>query len=274
MGEAAHRTQARAQTGYLQEPLYSKPVELSARLVIVTGAGSGIGRACARAVAERGAFVRLIDVDGPGLDQTLAEMPGSGHSVRILDVTDTAGLTAVFDEAGSAGLDLAGVVNAAGILTGGQAWPGGDLARMHRVLAVNVSGALSTTTLAARYPVPGERAVVNVSSSTALRPHPADPAYAASKAALLSLSRSTAAAGTGVRVNAVLPGAVRTPMLARTGEDGVADWLSDRMAMPMLSPEQVADTVLEMLTDSAHDGVSWKIEVRGEDAGRVRTTVL
>jgi NAD(P)-dependent dehydrogenase (short-subunit alcohol dehydrogenase family) len=166
------------------------------------------------------------------------------------------------------------VVNAAGILTGGDPWPGGDLGRMHRVLAVNVSGALTTTTLAARYSVSGERAVVNVSSSTALRPHPADPAYAASKAALLSLTRSAAAAGTGVRVNAVLPGAVRTPMLARTGEDGVADWLSDRMTMPMLTPEQVAETVLEMLAESAHDGVSWKIEVDPENPGRVRTTVL
>jgi NAD(P)-dependent dehydrogenase (short-subunit alcohol dehydrogenase family) len=218
--------------------------------------------------------VCLVDVDGPGLDATLADLPSGVHTVRVLDVTDTAALTGVFDDAAAAGRDLAAVVNAAGILTGGDPWPGGELARMHRVLAVNVSGALSTTTLAARYPVPGERAVVNVSSSTALRPHPADPAYAASKAALLSLSRSAAAAGTGVRVNAVLPGAVRTPMLARTGDDGVADWLSDRMTMPMLTPEQVAETVLSMLTDSAHDGVSWKIEVDPEDSARVRTTVL
>lgn len=260
--------------GYLQEPLYSKPVELSARLVIVTGAGSGIGRACARAAAGRGAVLCLVDLDGPGLEATLAGLPGDGHTARVLDVTDTTGLTGVFDEAAAASRDLAGVVNAAGILTGGEPWPGGDLARMHQVLAVNVSGALTTTTLAARYPVPGERAVVNVSSSTALRPHPADPAYAASKSALLSLSRSAAAAGTGVRVNAVLPGAVRTPMLARTGQDGVAEWLSDRMAMPMLTPEQVADTVLTMLTDDAHNGVSWKIEVDPDDADRVRTTVL
>lgn len=260
--------------GHLQEPLYSKLVELSARLVIVTGAGSGIGRACARAAAERGAILCLVDVDGPGLDTTLAGLPTAGHTARILDVTDTVGLASGFDEAAAAGRDLAGVVNAAGILTGGDPWPGGDLARMHQVLAVNVSGALTTTTLAARYPVPGERAVVNVSSSTALRPHPADPAYAASKAALLSLSRSAAAAGTSVRVNAVLPGAVRTPMLARTSADGVTDWLYDRMAMPMLTPEQVAATVLTMLTDSAHDGVSWKIEVDAEDSARVRTTVL
>lgn len=260
--------------GYLQEPLYSNPVELSARLVMVTGAGSGIGRACARAAAEHGAVLVLVDVDGPGLEATLAELPGAGHVARTLDVTDTDALTAVFDDAAGSGRDLAGVVNAAGILTGGEPWPGGDLDRMHRVLAVNLSGALTTTTLAARYPVPGERAVVNVSSSTALRPHPADPAYAASKAALLSLSRSAAAAGTGVRVNAVLPGAVRTPMLARTGQDGVADWLSDRMAMPMLTPEQVAATVLTLLTDSGHDGVAWKIEVGSEDPDRVRTTVL
>lgn len=260
--------------GYLQEPLYSNPVELNARLVVVTGAGSGIGRACARTAAERGAILVLLDVDGAGLDATLAGLPGSGHTTRILDVTDTAGLTAVFDDAAESGRDLAGVVNAAGILTGGEPWPGGDLTRMHRVLAVNLSGALTTTTLAARYPVPGERAVVNVSSSTALRPHPADPAYAASKAALLSLSRSAAAAGSGVRVNAVLPGAVRTPMLARTGQDGVADWLSDRMTMPMLTPEQVATTVLTMLTGSEHDGVAWKIEVGPEDPDRVRTTVL
>jgi D-sorbitol dehydrogenase (acceptor) len=249
-------------------------VELSARLVIVTGAASGIGRACARAAAGRGAVLCLVDVDGPGLDATLADLPGAGHTVRVVDVSDTEGLTAVLDGAAAAGDDLAGVVNAAGILTGGEPWPAGGLARMHRVLAVNVSGALTTTTLAARYPVPGDRAVVNVSSSTALRPHPADPAYAASKAALLSLTRSMAAAGTETRVNAVVPGAVRTPMLARTGPDGIADWLSDRMAVPMLTPEQVADIVLTMLIDDVLDGVSWKIEVDPENPEAVRTTVL
>src|SRR5689334_8426127 len=124
MDEAAHRTQARARMGYLQEPLYSNPrgagtvVDLSARLVVVTGAGSGIGRACAHAAAERGAALCLLDVDRSGLEVTVAALPGTGHAVRALDVTDTAALTDVFDEAAGAGRDLAGVVNAAGILTG------------------------------------------------------------------------------------------------------------------------------------------------------------
>jgi NAD(P)-dependent dehydrogenase (short-subunit alcohol dehydrogenase family) len=258
-------------------------MDLRGRLVVVTGAASGIGQACALAVGGRGATLWLVDVDGPGLDATLADLPAGAHATRILDVTDVAALTGMFAEAADRGLDLAGVVNAAGILTGGAPWPVGDLDRMQQVLRVNVSGALSSTTLAARYLLPGERAVVNISSSTALRPHPADPAYAASKAALVSLSRSTAAAVAGVRVNVVLPGAVRTPMLAATlganapaggdgNSDGVADWLAERMSRPMLTPEQVAGSVCELLTGSAHNGVAWKIDVDPNDPTEVRTT--
>jgi 2,3-dihydro-2,3-dihydroxybenzoate dehydrogenase len=252
-------------------------MNLTGRLVVVTGAGSGIGRACAVAVAERGATVWLVDVNPSALDTTVAALPPGGHRAHPLDVSDTAALSALFGAAAGQGLDLAGVVNAAGILTGGDPWPDGDLDRMQRVLTVNVSGALTTTTLAARYPVPGERAVVTLSSSTALRPHPADPAYAASKAALLSLGRSAGAAGVaGLRVNTVLPGAVRTPMLAATSgdaasEEEVAAWLAERMNRPMLTAEQVAATVCELLTGE-YDGMAWAIQVDPDDPDRVLTS--
>jgi NAD(P)-dependent dehydrogenase (short-subunit alcohol dehydrogenase family) len=158
-------------------------------------------------------------------------------------------------------------------MSGGDPWPGSDLRRMARVLAVNGGGAITTTTLAATYPVPGDRVVVNVGSAAGIRVLPPDPAYAFTKAGLLHFTRSAAAGGSGLRVNIVLPGMVRTPLLATSGRDGVADWLVKRVAGPLLTPEQVAEPILRLVAGD-HNGEAWSIELDPTDPTRALVQVV
>jgi NAD(P)-dependent dehydrogenase (short-subunit alcohol dehydrogenase family) len=248
-------------------------VDVAGRTAVVTGAASGIGHATAAALAGAGMAVVVVDIDGAAAKEAAARLTGDGHQAVETDVSDAASLAALFAELAGAGRDLACVVNAAGIMSGGDPRPGSDLRRMARVLAVNGGGAITTTTLAATYPVPGDRVVVNVGSAAGIRVLPPDPAYAFTKAGLLHFTRSAAAGGSGLRVNIVLPGMVRTPLLATSGRDGVADWLAKRVVGPLLTPEQVAEPILTLVTGD-HNGEAWSIELDPADPTRALVQVV
>jgi NAD(P)-dependent dehydrogenase (short-subunit alcohol dehydrogenase family) len=241
-------------------------MQLADRTVVVTGAGSGIGSRCAVTLAGLGARVVLVDRNTDSL-AAIADEIGGGR-IAALDVTDVAGLAALFADLASEQEDLAAVVNAAGIVTGGQPWPASDLERMQSVLRINAGGTVTTTTLAANFPTPHERAVVNLASAAAIRPLPPDPAYAMSKAGVVAFTRSAALSSPTLRVNAVLPGVVNTPMLATTGAGRVADWLEHRMSGPLLTADDVAAAIAELIVGD-HNGVAWSLEL-GPD-GEVHT---
>jgi NAD(P)-dependent dehydrogenase (short-subunit alcohol dehydrogenase family) len=241
-------------------------MQLADRTVVVTGAGSGIGSRCAVTLAGLGARVVLVDRNTDSL-AAIADEIGGGR-IAALDVTDVAGLAALFADLASEQEDLAAVVNAAGIVTGGQSWPASDLERMQSVLRINAGGTVTTTTLAANFPTPHERAVVNLASAAAIRPLPPDPAYAMSKAGVVAFTRSAALSSPTLRVNAVLPGVVNTPMLATTGAGRVADWLEHRMSGPLLTADDVAAAIAELIVGD-YNGVAWSLEL-GPD-GEVHT---
>lgn len=247
-------------------------MDVAGRTALVTGGASGIGRATAQALAGHNMQIVLVDIDGDAAQAAAADLPGDGHSAVELDVSDPASLETLFGMLAAARRDLAVVVNAAGIMSGGDPWPGSELSRMQRVLLVNGGGAIVATTLAATYPVPGERVVVNVGSAAGIRALPPDPAYAFTKAGLLHFTRSVAAGGT-VRINIVVPGMVRTPLLATSGRDGVADWLAGRVAGPLLTPEHVADPIVALVTGD-HNGEAWSIELDPENAEHSVISVL
>lgn len=248
-------------------------MEVAGRTAVVTGGASGIGRATAAALADAGMAVVIADLDGGAAKEAASDLPGHGHQAVEIDISDPASLDTLFGMLAGAGRDLGAVVNAAGIMSGGDPWPGSDLSRMQRVLAVNGGGAIAATTLAARYPVPGERVVVNVGSAAGVRLLPPDPAYAFTKAGLLHFTRSAAAGASGLRVNIVLPGMVRTPLLDTSGRDGVADWLVKRVAGPLLTAAQVAVPIRDLVTGD-HNGEAWSIELDPEDPERAVVQVL
>lgn len=183
--------------------------------VVVTGAASGIGRACAEALVAQGRSVSLWDI-APAVADAAAEL-GMPHSV--VDVCDRVALAAAVDAAASSLAGVDGLVHAAGRVipepVGAYTEESWDA-----VLDVNLRAQAMLVQLllpllrdAAR--TGGSPAVVGISSIEGLTANPFIPAYCASKAGLLGLTRSMAAqlGPEGIRVNAVCPGFIRTPML-------------------------------------------------------------
>jgi len=228
----------------------------------VTGAGAGIGRASALALAARGAAgVAVLDVDREGGEETAALVKDAGADALFLcvDVSDREALSAGFAAAADrlGGIDI--VHNNAGLVSGDPPWPGTPLEVIERVVQVNVLGTMFGTRLAIEHlAARGGGAVVNTASVAGLAPMPTDAVYAATKAAVILFTQSCKelAAGTGVRVNAVLPGIVDTSMVRKTG-DGVtpAAWLEPALGMmTLLDPARVAAAVVALVEDDTKAG--------------------
>ncbi len=228
------------------------------RSALVTGAASGIGAACARALAARGAArLFLVDVDGAGLD-ALDLGPCEVH--RITGSVADEGLWQGIAQS-LAGLDHA-VVNA-GIGAGGPL-AALTLAEWRRVMAVNLDGAFMTlaTSLGA---MEGRRgSVVVVSSTTGLKPVPGIGPYGVSKAAVAHMARIAAAenAKSGIRVNAIAPGGVDTAIwesgedfkasVARIGREATIARMAKTTPLGRFaSSEEMADGILYLLSDAA-----------------------
>jgi 3-oxoacyl-[acyl-carrier protein] reductase len=191
---------------------------LEGRTAAITGAASGIGRETARVLAEAGARLVLADIDEAGLAQTAALLGNAGAPpiMRRLDVADRAAVEALADEAARATGRLDVWVNAAGALLNR---PILEVAEpdMDRLLNVNQKGVYWGCAAAGRVMrAAGRGSIVNVSSAGADTSPPDVSVYAMTKAAVNALTRSAAKefGVFGVRVNAVAPGFIDTPMVS------------------------------------------------------------
>jgi len=243
---------------------------ISGRTALVTGAGSGIGRAAAVALAARQARVVVTDLNLEAARGTLALLPpapGGLHQALALDVTDgeawTVALAALERDGG---LDL--LVNAAGRSHAADL-PDTSPEEWRRVHAVNLDGIF----LGLRVALPLMRrqgrggVIVNIASASGVKAVPGAAAYCASKAAAIMLGRVAAAEctrnGSGVRVNTVVPGAVRTPMwegmpffaaMVKAQGSTEAAWTALAATMPQgrfAEPEEVAAAVVYLASDEA-----------------------
>lgn len=231
------------------------------RTALVTGAGSGIGRAVALALAAEGARVVVAGRRPEPLDETvrLIEAQGGEALAVTADVSRAADAQALVRAAveGFGSLDVA--VNNAGVFLGGQ--PLADLPEddWHAQLTVNVTGvhlALQAQIRRMRTQ-PSGGAIVNVSSNFGRHTaFPGAAAYSATKAAVTALSRGAALdhIGDGVRINVVSPGATATPMSLRPGEteEGRAERAKAGLPLGRISTtEEVAAAVLYLASDDA-----------------------
>jgi NAD(P)-dependent dehydrogenase (short-subunit alcohol dehydrogenase family) len=233
------------------------------QIAIVTGAASGLGRATAAALAEAGARVALLDLDGDAVGRAAAEIGGKGFA---LDVADAAAAEALIPEIEALG-PVRVLVNCAGVAPAGKI-VGRDgpmpLAAFERAVRVNLIGTFNLTRLAAAAMATlepdagGERGViVNTSSIAAFEGQIGQTAYAASKGGVASLTLPAARelASLGVRVVAIAPGLFGTPMLLGMPEK-VQESLAATVPFPARfgRPEEYAALVLHVLANPMLNG--------------------
>jgi NAD(P)-dependent dehydrogenase (short-subunit alcohol dehydrogenase family) len=230
-------------------------------VALVTGGGSGIGRATVRLLATRGARVVAADIDH---DNAVATVEGLGDDVAraaAVDVTDPEAVDALLVEVVAAfgGLDVA--VNAAGISGSFAPVVDKELDAWRRVLEVNLTSVFLTLRAELRQMLGQDRdraacgSIVNVASAAGAMGVPGLADYSASKHGVIGLTKSAAleCARSGLRVNAVLPGLVRTPMLQRfAGGDEAIDAMAKGSPFRRAAePEEIAHTIAWLCSDQA-----------------------
>jgi NAD(P)-dependent dehydrogenase (short-subunit alcohol dehydrogenase family) len=251
--------------------------EFVGKVAFVTGATSGIGRACAFAFAKKGARLACVGRKGPALKNLADELTQSGAEVLTLqgDLSVESEAEATLNNAVQkfGGIDV--LVNAAGHIANGTI-ENTTLKAWDDMLNVNVRTIFFLMQKALPSLIERRGNIVNVSSVTGLRSFPGVLAYCVSKAALDQLTRCSALelASKGVRVNAVNPGVVVTDIHKRGGmnEDAYAAFLEHSKTTHPLGrvgkPEEIADLILFLASEKASwiTGATYSI-----DGGRAQT---
>ncbi|SEB61575.1 NADP-dependent 3-hydroxy acid dehydrogenase YdfG [Paramicrobacterium humi] len=236
------------------------------KTVIVTGAGSGIGRATASRVAREGGRVIAVDMSAERLDEFVAAHPDADIVPVVANITDDAAVAAIVEAAGER---IDGLANIAGIMD--DMTPVGDVtdAVWQRVFAVNVDGTMKL--MRAVVPVMLAQAagsIVNTASEAALRGSAAGAAYTASKHAVAGLTKSSAFmyGPSGIRVNAVAPGPVITNIEASFASPLGAERVRQGMViMPdAVEGDALAASITFLLSD---DGVNVNGVILPSDGG-------
>jgi NAD(P)-dependent dehydrogenase (short-subunit alcohol dehydrogenase family) len=243
-------------------------MDLQGKIALVTGGGSGIGRATAAALAWAGASVVVADVDESGGGETVAQIEiarGKAAFTRV-DVRKRGDLEAMvaFAEKTFGGLDI--VHNNAGVGTPRPRFPDASAEGWERTLAIDLWAVIAGTQAA----VPalkrrGGGVIVNTASIAGLMAYAPDPIYAAAKHGVVGFTRSMEhlKAEANIRVNCVCPGVVDTPMVRFEDRNMTAEEIAQRESflktIPLIAPETIAEAVLTLIRDDSLNGVAMAV---------------
>ncbi len=227
----------------------ASPYSLEGRTILVTGASSGIGRACAVMTAQMGARLILTGRDEVRLQETLTALEGTGHVARTLDLNDPAACSEWVRTVDP----IDGLVYAAGIA---QVAPFRMMSERHIQSQMDINfkaPILLTQALLKSKKINAGASLVYV-AAVADRTAPVGSAtYAASKAALITAVRSLAleVARQRIRANCVSPGYVRTPMFDQMKATASVDELVKLAPLGMIEPEEVAQSAVYLLSEAS-----------------------
>ncbi|UFJ42374.1 SDR family oxidoreductase [Brevibacillus humidisoli] len=248
---------------------------LSGKVAIVTGSGSGMGKAIARRFREQGAHLVIADIDAAAAEQTASELNGEASPVAV-DVADYQQVQQMVEQAASRYGQIDILVNSAGVPMAFTPIEDVTDSQWVRIMNVNVKSIYLTC----KHVVPwmkqrGSGAIINIASIAGIRARPGLNAYCASKGAAIMLTRALALelAPHQIRVNAVNPGPADTPMLGKflSGDAEQVErqtkeiFLNSVPLGRLVEPENIAEACLYLASDLASMVTG---EVLNVDGGR------
>jgi len=231
--------------------------ELDGKVAVITGGASGIGLACAHTLARSGADVSIWDISDDALSDAAAELEQYGRQTHtaVVDVADSARVDEAMEEVASTLGRVDIVVANAGI--GGEQKPSAEYSddAWHTVIGVNLDGVFYTQRAGIRaMRRNGGGSVINMASILGQVGFTMSSAYVAAKHGVVGITKAAASehAADGVRVNAVGPGFILTPLLEKNLDQPTLDYLATQHALQRLgTAQEVADLVGWLASDAA-----------------------
>lgn len=239
---------------------------LTDKVVLITGGGSGLGRATAVRAAQQGARLVLVDIDEDGMQATADEVrgaaPGAEVVTHVADVSDAEQVRGYVERAVEAFGRIDGFFNNAGIEGTQNLTEDYGVDEFDRVLGINLRGAFTgLAEVLGRMRGQGSGAVVNTASVGGIRGVGSQSGYAAAKHGVVGLTRNSAIeyGEHGIRINAIAPGAIWTPMVeasmkqvdADDPEGAAEEFFTANPTRRVGQPEEVAAVVCFLLSDDA-----------------------
>jgi NAD(P)-dependent dehydrogenase (short-subunit alcohol dehydrogenase family) len=238
-------------------------LDIAGKVALLTGGGSGIGRATALALAHEGARIVVADIDAKGAEETVALVRDAGTEAAFIssDVTKEEDLRRMVQFAVETFGGIHVLHNNAGVNSGWPPYPDGELSKWQLTLSINLWAVIAGTQVA----VPalkesGGGVIINTASLSGLIPFRAEPVYAATKHAVVGLTRALASLKdeANIRVNCVCPAFVDTQLprrrLTEMNEAERERWEQVLQRTPMIQPEEVAEVIVGLVRDDAASG--------------------